>query len=328
MRAQVVDAPSGPLRLRELPVPAPGPGQVLVRVAAAPVNPSDLGIIDGHYGERRFPLVPGAEASGTVVGAGPGILPRTLLGRRVACASPPPLGGTYAEYVLTEAARCVPLFRSVDDEQGAMLLINPLSALGILAEARRGRHRALVSTAATGALGAMITRLARRAGLPVIAVVRREALVDVALAQGARLALSSTRPDFVDRLREAALELRATLLLDAVSGEMTGRLLEAAPERSTVLVYGALSHEAIRADPRSLFHGERSVGGFFLATWARREGLVRVAMAAARAQRLVHGDLASRVRERVPLAGAGEAIERYRSDMGLGKILIVLHEHA
>ena len=106
----------------ELPMLRPGPGQVLVRVAASPINPSDLMFIRGLYGFKKpLPAVPGFEGSGTVVEAGSGILARFLKGRRVACAAADPniAGGMWAEYLVTSAQSCVPLRKQVEMEQGA-----------------------------------------------------------------------------------------------------------------------------------------------------------------------------------------------------------------
>ena len=104
------------ITVAELPVPSPGPGQVLVRVAASPINPSDMMFIRGLYGFKKpLPAVPGFEGSGTVVEAGGGILPQLLQGRRVAChaADPSIAGGMWAEYVVTSAQACVPLRKQV-----------------------------------------------------------------------------------------------------------------------------------------------------------------------------------------------------------------------
>src|SRR5512143_3123692 len=90
MHAVQLDEPNGPLTLREIPVPRPQAGQVLVRMAAAPINPSDLGSLSGmsYRGRRPFPFTPGLEGSGTVIEAGAGLTPRLFKGRRVACAAP------------------------------------------------------------------------------------------------------------------------------------------------------------------------------------------------------------------------------------------------
>ncbi len=295
-----------------------------MRVAAAPVNPSDLGAMDGLYpGATRFPFVPGNEGSGTVVAAGSGLFARALLGRRVACAASPPSGGTYAEYLVTRADRCLPLRRDVELEQAATLIVNPLTALGLMEGAKRGGHRAIVNSAAASALGRMVTRLAKREGVDVIAVLRSDEKREMALQEGARYVISSASDDFVSSLREAAQELRATLFLDAVAGEFTGQLLEAAPEGSTVVLYGALSSAALTADPRTILFGDRRVEGFYLPTWLRGKGLLGLARISGRAQRLLGRELSTHVRERVSLEEAPAAVEGYRHAMGSGKVLLV-----
>ena len=180
MHAVQLDEPNGKLTLREVPTPHPQAGQVLVRIAASPINPSDLGSLSGlsYSGRRQFPFTPGLEGSGTVVEAGDGLFPRLLKGRRVACSALLTGDGIWAEYMVTSAQQCIPLNKGVSFEKGSMLLVNPLSALAILEIAQRGKHRAIVSTAAASALGGMILRLAKRRGLPVIHVVRRQAQVD------------------------------------------------------------------------------------------------------------------------------------------------------
>src|SRR6516165_12259468 len=168
--------------LVELPVPRPGPGQVLVHVAASPINPSDLMFLRGLYGFKKpLPAIPGFEGSGTVVEAGTRMMPRFLKGRRVACAAADAnvTGGMWAEYVVVPAQLCIPLRKDVDLEQGAALLINPMTAWGLMHEARRGRHRAVVQTAAASTLGRMIVRLGKRFSMPVINVVRRAEQVEL-----------------------------------------------------------------------------------------------------------------------------------------------------
>src|SRR5215831_5450942 len=170
------DAKPSSLMVVEVPVPRPGPGEVLVRVAASPVNPSDLMFIAGRYGIRKpLPATPGLEGSGTVVEAGSGLMARFMKGRRVACAAADAKksAGMWAEYVVTGAQFCVPLAKRVDTEQAATMLVNPFSAWALVETARKGGHRAAVQTAAASALGRMVIRLGQRFSLPVINVVRR-----------------------------------------------------------------------------------------------------------------------------------------------------------
>src|SRR5215472_13342630 len=102
----------GSLTVAEIPVPRPGPGEVLVKVFASPVNPSDLMLITGNYGfKKALPATPGFEGSGTVVEAGAGMMAKFMKGRRVACAAADAksTGGMWAEYIVTSARFCVPL---------------------------------------------------------------------------------------------------------------------------------------------------------------------------------------------------------------------------
>jgi NADPH:quinone reductase-like Zn-dependent oxidoreductase len=219
----------------EMPVPRPGRGEVLVRVFASPINPSDLMFIRGLYGFKKpLPAIPGFEGSGTVIEAGAGIMPRLLKGRRVACATADPkvAGGMWAEYVVTTAQFCIPLRKDVDLEQGAALLINPMTAWGLMHEARRGRHLAVVQTAAASALGRMIVKLGKRLSIPVINVVRRAEQVGLLRGLGAKYVLNSSEPEFDKRLRELCHELGASIGFDAVAGEMSALVLRAQPRGS------------------------------------------------------------------------------------------------
>src|SRR5512133_2259837 len=117
MQAVVADEHSQTLSVRQIPVPKPAAGQVLIRMVAAPINPSDLGFARGSYGPQKVPyLIPGFEGSGVVVAVGAGLLPRLLLGRRVICSTPS--GGTWAEYLAVPARNCFPLRKSLSFEEG------------------------------------------------------------------------------------------------------------------------------------------------------------------------------------------------------------------
>lgn len=320
------DGKSESIRVATVPVPPPGPGEVLVRVHASPVNPSDLMFIRGLYGFKKpLPAIPGFEGSGTVVDAGPGLMPRILNGRRVACAAADAkiAGGMWAEYVVTSANMCIPLRGDVDLEQAAMMLVNPMTAWALMEIAREGRHAAVVQTAAASALGRMIVRLGRRFSLPIINIVRRAEQVEVLKAAGAEHVLSSSDPDFDPRLQEICHKLRTTIGFDAVSGEMTARVLRAQPPRSRLLLYGALSLEAAQTDPASLIFEGKRLEGFWLSAWLRRKNLLSQMRVAGQVQKLLSSDLKSEVRARLPLEQAGRAIAEYAASMTAGKVLIM-----
>jgi NADPH:quinone reductase len=323
MSAAQLDAPGAPLAIRTLPVPRPGAGEVLVRIAASPINPSDLDLLaEPHLAGSPLPIVPGIEASGTVVAAGAGLVPRLWLGRRVACAAAAGGGGTWAEYLVTPALQCVPLARKLSFEQGAMLLVNPLTALAFLAIARRDGHRALVSTAAASTLGRMVLRLCQQRGLPAIHVVRRPEQADLLRSLGAIHVLDSSAPDFAGQLHELAHVLRATLLLDPIAGDMTQTLLDAAPRGSTLLLYGTLGGARIQPAVRTLTHGDKRIQGFYLPNWLTSRGTAATLLDARRVQRLAPTALQSAIQARYPLAAANAAIAHYQANMTAGKVLL------
>jgi NADPH:quinone reductase len=325
MHAVQLDEPNGKLTLREIPVPRPRAGQVLIRMTASPINPSDLGALAGlsYRGTRQYPFTPGLEGSGTVVEAGAGLLARFLKGRRVACSASLTGDGTWAEYMVTSAQSCIPLNKKLSLEQGATLLVNPLTALAFLEIAQRGRHRAIVSTAAASALGIMILRLGKRHNIPVIHVVRRQAQVYSLRGLGAEYVLNSSDADFVEQLRALAHKLRATLLLDAISGRMTQQLAEAAPMGSTILLYSRLSDEDCIIDARTALVKDLHLDGWFLGNWLGEKKLAQVLQLSRQVQSLSVSDLQSPIHKRFPLAGVQVGLETYVNKMSAGKVLLV-----
>lgn len=304
------------------PVPRPGAGEVLIRVAAAPINPSDLAFMRGLYAFKKpLPVALGLEGSGTVVAAGSGVLARRLQGKRVACAASETGGGTWAAYLVAPARNCLILPAAVSDEQGAMALVNPLTAWALVDIARKRRARALVQTAAAGALGHMIARLCLRVGLEAVHIVRRPEQVRALQEAGALHVLDSSAPTFDRMLADLCQHLGATLAFDAVAGEMTGRLLAAMPSGSQILVYGALSWEACTLDPGAIIFGGKAVTGFYLPHWLSHKGLPSLVWLQRRVMPLLTGDLHSEIQARFPLADAREALQTYESGMTRGKVL-------
>lgn len=326
MQAVQLDAPGGRVVVRQCPVPKPGPGEVLVRMAASPINPSDLAFLMGAGPQKPFPAIPGIEGSGTVVAAGRGLLPRFLVGKRVACAAAPTSGGTWAEYMATPARRCVPLKRGVSLEQGAMLLVNPLTALAFFDIAKRGKHAAIVSTAAASALGRMIVRLGARHGVPIINIVRRQSHVELLHSMGAKYVLNTGDADFSAQLQTLAHQLNATLLLDALAGRQTPQLLRAAPAGSTVVVYGYLAREPSVIEATTFLYEEKELTGFYLPNWLAKKGLFQVLRDTSRVQQLAGTDLQTTVQRRVPLSAAQEALELYQGNMTAGKVLLLANQ--
>lgn len=313
------------LRLETRPVPRPGPGQVLVEVYAAPCNPSDLLYLQDRYGiTKPLPAVPGWEGSGTVVASGGGLHAWALKGSRVACAGQGEGDGTWAEYFVAAATSCVPLVAGMDLDQAAMLIVNPLTAVALLDEARAHGARAVVHPAAASQLGRLMIRLAPEQGVTLINLVRRPEQVELLRGLGAEHVLSTAEPDFEARLGELCQRLGARLAFDPVAGAETGRLLRCMGHGGSVLVYGALSEEPCRdIDPVALIFRDQHVGGFWLTEWAGRQSMLGIYRKTQRLQRLmVAGELQSQVRARVGFEEFPGALREYVGAMTAGKVLL------
>ncbi len=316
------------LAVETRPVPAPGRGQVLVRVAAAPCNPSDVLLLQGLYGaSKTLPAAPGWEGAGTVVAAGPGLLPRWLLGRRVACASQADGDGTWAEYFLAPASMCIPLSRDVDDEQGAMLMVNPVTSYALLDMARAGKHRAAVNLAAASQVGRMLVRLAGAEGYPMIHVVRRSEQAALLRELGAEHVLDSSATGFAGELGELCGRLGATIAFDPIAGAASGAVLAAMPKRSVLVVYGTLAEEPCGGfNPADFIFGEKRVEGFWLRAWMDRQGLLgRIAVTHRVQQMVARGVLSSTVALRLSLDEAPQRLAHHLSAATTGKALILPH---
>jgi NADPH2:quinone reductase len=326
-REDVADAIRG-LKVLERPVPRPRRGQVLVKIVAAPCNPSDLLLLQGKYGTlKKLPTVPGWEGAGTVVATGGGLFGRWLLGKRVACAVRSNRDGTWAEYVVVNADNCIALKSAMPMEQAASLIINPLTVLAMLETARRAGHRAAVHTVGASQLGRMMIAIAADMAYPLINVVRRDAQAEIVQSLGAKHVLNSTSERFSDELKSLCERLKATAAFEAIAGEMTGTVLNAMPAGSTAYVYGALSQEACgNIDPIGLvFHG-KTVTGFFLGNWLDRRGVIGILRAAGRVQRMIiDGRIGTTVQRRLTLEEVVDGLLQYVGNMTDGKVLIVPH---
>jgi NADPH:quinone reductase len=237
----IIDALNG-LKIAELPVPKPEKGQVLVRIRAAPCNPSDLLLLQGKYGTlKKLPTVPGWEGAGEVIASGGGWLANWLNGKRVACALRGDRNGTWAEYFIAKVGECIPIKQQITFEQAASLIINPFTAFGLLETARKGGHRAAVHTAGASQLGRMLQTMAAEANYPLINVVRRKEQIELLRSLGAKHVLNSSSESFADELKEMCKQLGATVAFEAIAGSMTGTVMNAMPHDSNVFVYGALS---------------------------------------------------------------------------------------
>ncbi|MDT5336255.1 MAG: NADPH:quinone reductase [Mycobacterium sp.] len=231
------------LSLHDVPVPSPAANEVLVRVEAAPINPSDLGLLVafadmstatvagsperptvtasmgtgalGALSARLDESLPvGNEGAGTVVAAGSSAAAQALLGRMVGIAG----GAMYSQYRVVDAAACLVLPEGATAKDGASSFVNPLTALGMVETMRREGHSALVHTAAASNLGQMLVKICKQDGVPLVNIVRKPDQEKLLRALGAEYVCNSTSSTFDSDLIEALKATTATLAFDATGG--------------------------------------------------------------------------------------------------------------
>jgi NADPH2:quinone reductase len=325
MQAVFLEKPGGPLVVKEVKIPVPGPGEVLIKMAAAPINPSDISQIkNAHIDKELNTFIPGLEGSGKVVSAGKGLLPLLWSGKRVACSSKYNTSGTWAEYMVTSAAMCFPLGKKVTDEQGSMSLVNPLTALAFFEIVKQGRHKAIINNAAAGSLGRMIELLGKKHRIPVINIVRNQKQADLLKSMGTRFFLDSSEDLFSDKLSTLSQELKATILFDSVCSRQLEKIIEGLPSGSSVVIYGNLTGEAqIMINPRSLIDNNINISGFYLGSRAKENGLLKNTLNLIQVSRLLSKDLQIKIQNRFQLNKAQEAVDLYLGNMSAGKVLFV-----
>lgn len=241
------------LSLVEAPVSPPAENEVVIRVEAAPINPSDMGLLfaGADMTKARNTGTPGApsveasltpeamvamrarvgqslpagnEGAGTVIAAGSSPAAQELLGRVVAVRA----GGMYAQYRTVRAFECLALPPGTTPAEGASCFVNPLTALGMVETMRLEGHKALVHTAAASNLGQMLIRLCKADNVPLVNVVRRPEQVALLKSLGADYVVDSSSPTFMDDLTNAIEATGATIAFDATGGgKLAGQLLTA-----------------------------------------------------------------------------------------------------
>jgi NADPH:quinone reductase-like Zn-dependent oxidoreductase len=330
MKAVVLTESGAKPTVAVIPVPQPGAGEVLVKMHVSPINPSDLAFLADSYGTKKpYPTVPGFEGSGIVVAAGKGILPKLWLGKNVACAASPKYNGCWAEYMVTSAASCVPLSKKISLEQGAMMFVNPMTALAFFEIYKNlpnpsKKLRGIINTAAASSLGRMIIKMGGTQGIPIISVVRRKEQVDLLKAEGAAYVINSSDVDFEEKLKEMAHKLNATVIFDCVGGKMVQQLIDAAPNESKLFIYGKLSPDVCEIQPGNLIFTGSQIHGFWLTSRLKTQSMLQTIMNVRKVRSLIGNELGTTIYKTFRPEHISEAIETYKNNMSKGKVLLML----
>jgi NADPH:quinone reductase-like Zn-dependent oxidoreductase len=300
------------LSLMKVAIPEPAADEVVVRIEAAPINPSDIGLLLGaadvttvrSSGAGDAPVVTatvpvaamkamagrldesmpvGNEGAGVVVKAGASDAAQALLGRTVAMIG----GAMYAQYRCMKAADCLALPAGTSSAEGASSFVNPLTSLGMVGTMRLEGHKALVHTAAASNLGQMLNRICLKDGVGLVNIVRSPQQEDLLRRGGATHVCNSAAPNFEEELTRVLVETEATIAFDATGGgKLASQILncmEAAINRKAKVYnrYGSTVHKQVYIygglDPRPIelnraFGSAWGVGGWLLFSFLRRIG--------------------------------------------------------
>ena len=270
--------PSGELEisLQSLTTNAPAPDEVVVRIEATPINPSDIGLLFGAAdistakvsGTPANPVVTaqiperlmkgmaarvgqslpvGNEGAGVVVAAGTSQAAQALLGKTVAVIG----GAMYAQYRCIKAEQCLLLPPGTTPAEGASCFVNPLTALGMVETMRREGHKALVHTAAASNLGQMLNKICLKDQIGLVNIVRKPEQVALLKRLGAKYVCDASKPTFMAELTEALVDTGATIAFDATGGgKLAGQILtcmEIAINRNATEYsrYGSSTHKQV-----------------------------------------------------------------------------------
>jgi NADPH:quinone reductase-like Zn-dependent oxidoreductase len=332
------------ISLASVPTPEPGPDEVVVRVEASPINPSDLGLLIGAAdmtsakasGTKDAPVITakvpeaamkamagrldesmavGNEGAGVVVKTGSSDAAKALMGKTVAMIG----GAMYAQYRCLKAADVLPLPEGVTPAEGASCFVNPLTALGMTETMRREGHKALVHTAAASNLGQMLNKICLKDGIGLVNIVRSPEQAEILRKIGAKHIVDSTAPMFMDDLTNALVETGATLAFDAIGGgKLAGQILtcmEIAANKTAKVYsrYGSSVHKQVyiygSLDPRPVelnraFGMAWGVGGWLLFPFLMKIGQADGAKLRARVVAELKTTFASRYTQVVSLQEA------------------------
>jgi NADPH:quinone reductase-like Zn-dependent oxidoreductase len=331
------------LSVQQVPVPTPAANEVLVRIEASPINPSDLGLLTAGAdmskatvaGSPERPIVTapvgeaslaalsarldqslpvGNEGAGTVVAAGSSDAAQALLGKTVAIAG----GAMYSQYRAVDASACLVLPEGATARDGASSFVNPMTALGMTETMRREGHSALVHTAAASNLGQMLVKLCQKDRIPLVNIVRKPEQEELLRSLGATYVLNSQSPSFATDLVEALKATSATLAFDATGGgTLAGQILagmeEAAKSTATQYSrYGSDIHKQVYiyggldTSPTVLnrnFGMAWGIGGWLLTRFLQRVAAKTVGRLRARVAAELTTTFASSYTREVSLAG-------------------------
>ncbi len=344
IRSLVKDDNTLEISLAQVDFPAPGPDEVLVRIEAAPINPSDLALLVGpadpatfrQGGSAQRPVLTadipagamrlvagrlnqslpvGNEGAGVVVAAGSSAAAQALLGRTIGMVG----GEMFAQYRCLNVNQCLALEEGTTAVEGASCFVNPLTALGMVETMRREGHKALVHTAAASNLGQMLNRVCLADGVELVNIVRKAEQEKILRELGAKYVVNSSAESFMGDLTAAIKATGATIAFDATGGgKLASQVLSCmeAAAASNMKVYNRYGSDVFKQvyiyggldrSPTVLtrnFGFSWSIGGWLLFPFLQKVGIEKMLELRGRVAREIKTTFASHYTREISLAQA------------------------
>lgn len=247
------------LRVDEVEKPRAGAGEVLIKTVVAGINYADIMLRTGNYlFIPPLPFTPGFEVAGTIEAVGEGV-EHLQTGQRVIAAMQ---SGGYAEYAVASAERVVPIPENLEYGAATALLVQGLTALGLLKNLQAGQT--VLIHAAAGGVGSLLVQLAKQKGARVIGTASTSQKLDIVKGLGADVGIDYTQPDWTNRVLEATNGKGVDLLIEMVGGSIGSRNAELLAEKGTMIVFGAASGEDFQISALGLLGKNLTVRGYTL----------------------------------------------------------------
>ncbi|GAB2529796.1 zinc-dependent alcohol dehydrogenase family protein [Spirosoma aerophilum] len=310
--------PTDILKPTDIEVPKPGPNEVLVKVIAAPINPSDLMFVQNLYGIRpQFPSGAGFEGVGVVDAVGEGVQMQT--GIRVSFTSI----GTWSEYAIAHQRSLIPVPDAIPDEVAAQLFVNPFTAYAMVQDSGVPEGGWLMLTAAGSAFGKMVIQLCAMRGIKTIGTVRRDDMNDELKALGLTEVINTETENMAARIKQITDGVGVACVLDAVGGHIATEAVKCLAKGGTMIIYGLMSLQDPSLNAGLLIFRELTIKGFWLTDWMRRvDSQTRQEVAKNVIKLLASGQIQLPVEAAYSFDQIAEAVEHADRPGRRGKILL------
>ena len=315
------EVPTNPPVYGEATLPELTEDSVLVKIHSAPINPADVQCVKGVFPHgKTLPTTSGLEGSGLVIAAGASEKAQALLNKRV-CFLTGPKPGSWGEHTVIAAKQAHVLPDDVDYEQGAMVLVNPLTVAGFLLVCEERGYTSIAHAAAASQIGRNLISGAKKAGITVVNFVRRAEQAKILNDLGADAVIDKSQEGWEEKAEKVLAEHKVQAYFDALGGEDGGKIFKLLPDESVTHVYGCLTYQPLVVDSSHIRHRGKDVTGFWIKKQLAKPERAKKIFALTFAN-LAEGVFKSAIANRFTQENFQDALEFYKKGASKGKVLL------